>query len=151
MPQEFGERLARIEGKVDGIIERLDKINGTVGRHDEVIVKIQTRCAAHDAMTISEVRDHRALDEWRAAVDDGLKTLEITKATVRSNTEWRGKVEDEMRTVRTWIDNYSGRTSGYGQIATAILSLLTLALVMYQTSVAHQAAHPAPAAQHQAK
>ena len=127
MSQEFGERLVRIEGKVDGIIERLDKINGAVGRHDDVIGKIQTRCAAHDAMKVSETRAHDTLDEWRSSV------------------------EGEMKSFKTWIDNATGRTSGYGQIATAILSLVTLTLVMYQTAMSHQAAHPPPAAQHQAK
>ena len=151
MSPESGERLARIEAKVDSIIVRLDKMNGTLGRHDDTIGTIKIKCGVHDAETISEARDHRTLDNWRAVVDDGLKALETTKATVRSNTEWRGKVEEEMRATRTWIDNYSGKTSGYGQLATAILSLVTLALVLYQTSVAHQAAHPAPAVQHQAK
>lgn len=37
--------LGRVEGKLDLIIDRLDKMNGTLGRHDQEINSIKTRVA----------------------------------------------------------------------------------------------------------
>lgn len=48
-------RLARIETKVDGVLERLDKMNGAVSRHD-VALKDREIAEAVLAVEIKDIR-----------------------------------------------------------------------------------------------
>jgi archaellum component FlaC len=40
--------LIQIDSKLDHVVERLNKINGTIGRHDQCIADLKTGQAAQD-------------------------------------------------------------------------------------------------------
>jgi archaellum component FlaC len=40
--------LIQIDSKLDHVVERLNKINGTIGRHDQCITDLKTGQAAQD-------------------------------------------------------------------------------------------------------
>lgn len=121
MEMEINERLARIEAKVDGVLEHVAHINGTLGRHDEVIIKIQTRCAAHDALADGRVLKHVEIDKRLEAVD-----LEI-----RDLRESRVGMTSTARTVRDGL-----------QFAVVVV---TLAISVYGASLAYHSSRPAQA------
>lgn len=114
---EHGERLARIEAGVQGINDRLDRLNGQVDEHGVAIGKIQARCAAHDMMSIGGSKDGLALDLWRAGVDENLRSLEKTR------------------------DEATGAAGGVLKVGQFIIILITLGLSMWSVSLATQAAH----------
>jgi DNA-binding transcriptional MerR regulator len=84
MEFQFGERLRAIEVGIQGINDRLDRLNGSVGGHEDVIVKIQNRCAAHEQMTITETRQKDRLDQWRAEMDKEIQDLREARAGMKS-------------------------------------------------------------------
>lgn len=40
--------LIQMDGKIDYLVERVNKINGTLGRHDQCITDLKTGQAGHD-------------------------------------------------------------------------------------------------------
>lgn len=81
-----GERLARIEVKVDGINERLDKINGRVGEVESSISAIRAKCAVHDSLTVETSRADVKLDTWRDTVDSEISSLRESRVVVRTTS-----------------------------------------------------------------
>ena len=44
--QDITRAIGRLEGKVDGINNRLDRINGSLGNHDDRINDLESSCSS---------------------------------------------------------------------------------------------------------
>lgn len=68
------------EAGFKSVIERLDRINGRLDKHDGQILNLEQRKGAEESFFVANDREHESLDEWRDSVDKRLSELKESLA-----------------------------------------------------------------------
>jgi hypothetical protein len=125
--ESLAVELGRVGASLDALADEVRTLSGHVSEQNGRVRRIEARCAAHDQMTINDTKRVSACDGWREHVDSAIADLRESRVAVRTTTA-------------TII-----QAVGFVGI------VLTLVLTIWQTTLAHQAAHPATTVQHQGK
>lgn len=127
MNEPVAVRLAGLESLVQagfsGINQRLDRVNGAVGRHDAEIAEM----ASHGAVVA---------EQWRE-----------TLAHRKRLAEWQATQEAEIKAIGEKLAEASGARRGSLGLVRELVSILALCLLAWQAISAHRsvASPPAPA------
>ena len=105
------ERLIRIEAGIDGINTRLDRVNGSLGKHDERLVRVEGKCAAYDALAVAgRLKDDSDEDRHSA----------LYNICAGCGPDWREKISEEIRTLEGDVHEKKGEMRGK-QVALLII------------------------------
>jgi hypothetical protein len=97
MDEQVLTKLVTVDGKIDGILDHLARLNGSVARHEQRLSTMELRCSGEQRIAITVQEALRRIERWQDGVDTDLRALETSLAS------FRGEKRGVLSTVRDVI------------------------------------------------